>query len=358
MSYTKHPTRDKNAKRRVKPWSLFFLTSCLTTSADQITDFSKTEASPLGRLSDTQPLVADSHTALTRSVESVVEEFFSFKDLLIAPAYAEIARPKGSGNSTAPGTPQNPGGDKEGGKPVGDADVDFGGDPFTSFGDGGGGGTSPVDSPHTSPNPSPAPAPSPSPGVSDEDSSFASKSPSPCPSFESGEPGELSPPTGPTWPQLKKLPSQSPDNRYRDLCVSGAPLDQSDFDPKTGAALALDIDAISPNPSPSPDSPVTQFHEQIAGNVSGVKPPVSGGDAYCMPMRDTPKIGTNLASFQVPTKPNKAFSYYLNMDNDKFVVPTDGLSKFDVYKNSNDYRRKHSSSAAPIKNSIARIFLN
>lgn len=98
--------------------------------------------------------------------------------------------------------------------------------------------------------------------------------------------------------------------------------------------------AVGPSPVPPTGSPDTLFHEKFAGNVSGSKPPVKGGAANCMPMRDTPKIRTDYNSFTSAFAPNKAFSHYLNLGNEQFVAPTTGLSKFDVYKNSNDYRRK------------------
>jgi len=137
-----------------------------------------------------------------------------------------------------------------------------------------------------------------------------------------------------------------PDVRYRDLCVSGAPRTQGDFDPLTGAALAQDINPPTPTPGPAPapspsPSPMTQFHEDFTGNVSGAKPPFRSR-AFCMPMRDTAKQKTDYDSMLIPATRNTAFSHYLNMDNVPFALPPSfsGMNSVDVYKNTNDFRKK------------------
>lgn len=140
--------------------------------------------------------------------------------------------------------------------------------------------------------------------------------------------------------ELPYQPALPPDFRYRDLCVTGAPLAQNAFNDETGGVNAQDVLPEWTPASPGDQPPLTAFDEKLVGKVSGAKPPIN----TCMPLRDTPRVWTD--NTQLWLTPNVAFSYLMNMGNG--LDPNTGKEdtgftnprEYDTYQGANYYRRK------------------
>jgi hypothetical protein len=132
------------------------------------------------------------------------------------------------------------------------------------------------------------------------------------------------------------IPAMAKDSRFRDLCITGGTLPQSDFDTQTGlvdyftdpvtgyTVNPIDLNLFGGDPYANPDlipldyitDAVTVFDEKIAGTVSGVKPtqvpqtfsatPTQVNNTSfidtCMPAKDTPALP--LSSLSKLSKPN------------------------------------------------------
>ncbi|MDX1974349.1 MAG: hypothetical protein SFT92_01595 [Rickettsiales bacterium] len=176
------------------------------------------------------------------------------------------------------------------------------------------------------------------------------------------------------------------DNRYRDMCVGGAPLTPSNFDTKTGQFKYVnpatgdtisdetyqpggDVKFCNPGdmagtehckPPAANDEFVSYaeamsvFHQMVSGTVSGSKPLFG----TCMPMKDTSAItfssgvttAIGSAGYSQPAEtqskrssyfklyPNTAFTTYLNLDNRPFGKTGAETGRYDAYKASNYYK--------------------
>lgn len=136
-------------------------------------------------------------------------------------------------------------------------------------------------------------------------------------------------------PEFPFEDAEPQDVRYRDMCVAGSDLNQSDFDPQTGNVNAPDLPlygfggGYDYGYGYEPDS-LSVFEQQFVGNVSGAKPPKN----KCMPMKDTDKINITID----PSKASLAFHYFMNLEDRPFFTnPTFG---FDAHGASNYYRDK------------------
>lgn len=166
-----------------------------------------------------------------------------------------------------------------------------------------------------------------------------------------------------SMPYEKALPQ---DDRYRDLCVAGAPLSPFRFDPLTGQLLGENNlarpDSVYDTPPDSeagsyPDSviddwskfgmdsaadapadtPPSIFDIPYVGNLNQARPPLNGSDPQCMPMKDTPKVSLGNSNYNSPYTANTAFTYYLNA-NDRPYFNNDAGT--DPYKRTNFYKNK------------------
>jgi len=136
------------------------------------------------------------------------------------------------------------------------------------------------------------------------------------------------------------MPALPPDFRYRDMCVAGADLPVTTFDPFTGEEKSEEEDIYyagsninNINDYTYGDAvdgrPVSLYDQRYTGVVLGAKPTQS----QCMPMRDTPLTDVESAD------PNLAFAYYMNMDDANVHDLSRVLARQkDVYGNTNYYK--------------------
>ncbi len=149
-----------------------------------------------------------------------------------------------------------------------------------------------------------------------------------------------------SWPEAAPrvdqpfVPALPPDYRYRDLCVAGANLTEGQFDPMSGLLIAAQFEdeswpeafpdgLVFPEGAPDTlgdtlgdtagDSPPSIYDRKYVGNVTGARPP--GGQ--CMAMKDTPPVPVGTGD------PNRAFSYYMNIDDEDFTASFTSPTAYD-----------------------------